>query len=281
MATVPAVPENREKRNTMETDGVAGMDALESARAAMFSPRRVPLPGGDAGPAPDAVADLGADGTAVWWGDRRDAGGTVLVVHGWEGATAQFAWLAARLASAGVSVVGVDAPGHGRAADRPFSSVRHARGLLRAQDRFGPFVGVVAHSLGSVAMHVARLDGLRTPSLALLAPVRSMSEQVAGLADRLRIAPVRRDEFGAMVVSGLGRPVAALDLDTAPAPDCPVLVCHDRDDRIVPVSSSRELVRAWPHAELRESSGLRHHGLLEDPATLERVVGHLLSRVVP
>lgn len=243
---------------------------LSSAQEVIFSPRRRPV---DAvGAEPDAVVALDTGSVAARWG----SGPPILLVHGWEGQAAQFGLVVARLLATGHAAVGVDGPGHGRAPDGPFSPVRHAAGLVEAAGRFGPFAGVVTHSFGSVATQVARVEGLRVPVLALLAPVRSMSEQVAGIADHYEMHGPRREEFLAMVEAGLDRPVADLDLDRGPAPTCPVLICHDRDDREVPLSSSQELTRVWPAADLRETAGLRHRGLLTDGATADAVVDHLL-----
>jgi 3-oxoadipate enol-lactonase len=58
----------------------------------------------------------------------------------------------------------------------------------------------------------------------------------------------------------------------------PVLVVHGDQDRIVPVENGRRLSRRLPNARYVELTGRGHNLMLEDPATLGRVVVEFLTR---
>jgi pimeloyl-ACP methyl ester carboxylesterase len=52
----------------------------------------------------------------------------------------------------------------------------------------------------------------------------------------------------------------------------PVLVVHDQDDDVVPIRDGRAVAAAWRGAQLVETTGLGHRGVLRDPGTVRRAV---------
>lgn len=212
---------------------------------------------------------------AVSWG----AGPPVLLVHGWQGRGTQLGGFIAPIVATGRRVVAVDAPGHGDSPVRTFTPVAFAEALLRIQREIGVLDGIVTHSLGAAATMVALRRGLRTDSLALIAPLRSFTELIrrAGAACGFLPGTSAESDFLGLVGGFLGRPTADLDLDPRPMRGVPVLLCHDAMDRTVPVTSTRQLARAWPHARFVETTGLGHFEILTDPKVAAAVAGHIAS----
>jgi pimeloyl-ACP methyl ester carboxylesterase len=73
-----------------------------------------------------------------------------------------------------------------------------------------------------------------------------------------------------------GRPAAAISVAAAAASvRIPVLIVHDEEDNVAPISQGAALAAAIPHAMMWRTRGLGHSGALRDAATIERVVHFL------
>lgn len=66
-----------------------------------------------------------------------------------------------------------------------------------------------------------------------------------------------------------------------PTIDCPTVVIHGADDRLVPVEMGEELARSIPGAELVTLAGAGHAVFLEQPDASASVVAVFLDRVDP
>jgi hypothetical protein len=73
--------------------------------------------------------------------------------------------------------------------------------------------------------------------------------------------------------------LAARVMELAPEPLPPLFVMHDLKDREVSVRFGQELVRRWPAAVFRTTSGLGHSRILVDPAVVAQVVAFVAHGV--
>lgn len=212
---------------------------------------------------------------AASWGVGR----TVLLVHGWQGRGTQLGGFVEPIVATGRRVVAVDAPGHGDSPVGWFTPVAFGEALLRVQEAAGDLDGVVVHSMGAAAVMVALRSGLRTASLTLIAPLPSFTDAVRRVGASCGFEPGTLAGEYYLRLSGevLGRPVADLDLDPAAMGDAAVMLCHDRTDQTIPVTSTRQLAEAWPHAAYIETTGLGHEDILTDPAVVSAVVSHITA----
>jgi pimeloyl-ACP methyl ester carboxylesterase len=104
---------------------------------------------------------------SVWsWGE----GPPVLLVHGWEGRGTQLGRFIPGLLAQGFSVVAFDGPGHGRTTTTRGSMPDQAAAVERVDQAFGPFSGVIGHSMGAGAITYAAVKGARLGSMVLAAP---------------------------------------------------------------------------------------------------------------
>ena len=218
---------------------------------------------------------LTAEVSAASWGDGP--GRPVLLVHGWQGRGTQLGQFVAPLVRSGRPVIAVDAPGHGDSPAGRFTPVAFADALLRLRDEAGPLDGIVAHSMGAAAVMAAVRGGLRTASLALIAPMRSFTDMVGRVGRSLGYPPgtPAGARYLQLASEALGRPLAELDLDLDVVRGTPVLLCHDANDETIPVASTRRVARDWPGAAYIETTGLGHGGILADPGVVSAVVRHI------
>jgi pimeloyl-ACP methyl ester carboxylesterase len=216
-------------------------------------------------------------GDLVSWrrGDTASAH-RILLTHGWAGDAQQMRALGDALAAAGFDPVLLDLPAHGASDGTRATLPQWVRALFTASATLGPWHGVVAHSLGALAVTHAAARGLSAHRLALLAPspppALFLRWYAAGLglnealAERMEHAIARREGVGVeqFAPDWLGPRVAQ-----------PTLVVHDRGDRTAPLATGRALAAALRHADLHLTEGLGHRRVLEDPLVIDRVVRYL------
>lgn len=203
----------------------------------------------------------------------------VLLVHGWAGDALQMRPLGEALAGAGFDPLLMDLPAHGRSAGWRCTMPQIVRSLFEAQSRAGPFDAVVAHSMGAVASLHAMAHGLRVQRLVALAPSSPPAAVLRWFGDAFNLRQALLARMRSRIETN-----EAMALDQFEAPwlgarvNAPVLLVHDRADRIAPVANSEALLRALPAAQLHATEGLSHRRILSDPAVIERALAHVTVR---
>jgi pimeloyl-ACP methyl ester carboxylesterase len=213
----------------------------------------------------------------VSW-QRRDTAGRprVLLAHGWAGDAQQMRALGDAAATAGFDPVLLDWPAHGASAGARATLPQWVRALFSASAGLGPWHGVVAHSLGTLAVTHAVARGLTAGRLVLIAPspppalfLRWFAAGLGltdALAERMEQVILRREGVGVEQFGPdwLGARVAV-----------PTLVLHDGDDRTAPLATGRALAGALHGARLQITQGLGHRRILEDDGVIAAAVQHL------
>jgi pimeloyl-ACP methyl ester carboxylesterase len=209
------------------------------------------------------------------WEDRPDRPSrTVILVHGWESTAAQIASLVEPLTERGLRVVAFDGPGHGESTLEEGSVVHQARALASVAAALGPdpVHGVIGHSMGGAAALLATRFGFRAHRFAVLSAPLSPEGFVSGFSRVLQLSPDIQDRMRSRLEKKLE--ISTAELDTrrdAETIEEPVLVVHDRDDRIVPVEHGRSLAAACNDGSFLETSGLGHHRILRAPRVVDEV----------
>ena len=214
----------------------------------------------------------GGEALPAWaWGE----GPTVLLLHGWEGRSAQMGPLAAALAAAGFTAVAFDAPAHGGSRRRLASLPQFAGALRAAVDQAGGAHAIVAHSFGAAAACWAVAEGVPVNRLALLAPAWDLDGYMTRFGQLLGVRRPTVDGMIARIERRFGiewsvarRPAAAA---AARAPEVAVLVVHDVEDEETPWQGGAEVARAFPRGALLTTRGLGHRRILRDRSVAAEV----------
>ena len=244
-----------------------------------FATRRSPVPAREqrwaAAGRREALSHEDRDVAVHIWGK----GPPVLLVHGWNGRGTQLGAFIAPLTAAGRSVVAFDAPGHGETAGDSTNIFEMTAALDAVARRWGPFEGVIAHSLGVPCTALALSRGLAAQRVVALSPPADMKGLVDKFATALRIPdPVVR-HLSAMIEDRFGTDVWA-ELSTrtlADRMDTPALVIHDRDDLDVPWQEGEAVAAAWPGARLELTSGLGHRRVLRNRGVVKMATEFLVG----
>lgn len=245
-----------------------------------------PPPGRPAIPAPPGGTDFAIPfGTSsvvrgTTWGD----GPAIYFMHGWGGSGLQIRSLIDPLVRCGFRVVSFDAPGHGSSTRRRTHAGEFATALTSVTAQHGRAHGIVAHSLGAVAVaRAAVADGLRVDRLVLLAPLVDAGPMLDRFADLLRLGPRTRAQLPAETVGQTG-----LRIDQFTSRDLrrlvdggSSLIVHDRHDSFTPFADAADLSRGWPGSTLVPTEGLGHQRLLHDPTVTATVVRFLTQQPPP
>ena len=212
----------------------------------------------------------------------------VVVMHGWASAAEDLLPAAPALNRAGLSLLFVDARGHGRSDAAEFMSMpRFAEDLQAAvawlrerPDVDAARVALVGHSVGAGA---ALLVASRDPGIAAVVSIASMAHprEMIGRSFRRYHAPqivVRA------VLRTIERTIGHRFDDFAPLHtisliEAPVLVLHGLDDHTVSTDDAKRLVASGPSATLRLVPGADHRGLDGFLPVLPEVAGHLRDAV--
>ncbi len=218
------------------------------------------------------------------------SGPVVLLVHGWGGRGLQMGAFAAPLVEAGFRVVAFDAPGHGRSPGSKSSLPEFAAAIEEVCTYLGGVDAIIAHSFGAAATTMMLGTSMSSTSMSSTAESLQLAPErlvyVAPASDFGSIAKRFSDltGFTPKVVGRMRRRIEKrLDLrwqDVQPQTlaeslSQDLLIFHDLEDEEVPIGDSRLLQRAWPKAELHESLGLGHHGILRQERVVARAVAHL------
>ena len=211
------------------------------------------------------------------WGE----GPTVYLVHGWGSAGGRLATFVDPLVESGHRVVTYDAPGHGESGRGRSSAPEFARALRAVAERHGPAHAVIAHSLGGSATLLASRWGFGARRYVLLAPAVDPGVFAYAFADALGAHPAVMERARARTEQRLRFEWSDLDVRAiTPRLAAPAIVVHDRGDATVPFEDGEAIAASWPDARLVETTGLGHHGVVRDPATVDQVVRFVTERDV-
>jgi pimeloyl-ACP methyl ester carboxylesterase len=215
----------------------------------------------------------GGHDLAAWsWGD----GPTVLLHHGWNGRAAHMARFVQPLLDAGFSVVTYDAPAHGESPGRITAMPEMARVLREVAFRLGGLHGVVAHSVGGAATLLAMRNGLKLDRAVLLAPPSDMRGFVDLFGEHIGLTQQSREGMARRAAAWFDIEWPEMDVaHWAEADLPPLLVFHDRNDRVVPWGHGERIRGACVGAELITTEGLGHRRIRRDHDVIQRAVSFL------
>jgi len=213
---------------------------------------------------------------------RAGHGPRVLLLHGWEGQSADMAAFAAPLIEAGHEVVVMDLPAHGASEGRQTHIPHSARALLAVGQALGPLLAVVAHSVGSAVLAEALHQGLEARRAVLIgAPAHyaAYARQVAAIAG---LDAAGTERLLQLLTAPLGLDIHEVSLPArAPALRQAALFIHSADDKVVRISDSEASAAAWPAARHWRLDGLGHRRILADPGVVRASVVFVQSGSAP
>ena len=208
-------------------------------------------------------------------GQRR-----VLMCHGWEGSAATLLGFLDPLLASGCQVVALDAPGHGASSGRLSSLRRYSEAITKVWEQHGPFDAIVAHSIGAAAVVLSLSEkSQHQPKLALIAGVARPESLLEAFCHHMHLSDATRSFLEGYVRHEVGRPFGQCGYRyNAAFRTAPVLLVHDRRDRVAPYSDMEETAHLFRNHERLATNGLGHKRILADRDVIDTVAKFLVAK---
>jgi esterase/lipase len=202
----------------------------------------------------------------------------VMLIHGWEGQAGNFADVIEKLVANNYTVYAFDGPSHG------FSS-RGKTSLFEFTELVGVLIAkfgvekLISHSFGGVATtySLAQNPNLKISKYVLLTTPNKFSERISDLSERVGITQKVQNRLIKKVESEINIKVddVAVSSFVKNVNVAQALILHDKADKVIDISQSRDVCENWEQCELEELEGTGHFRILRTESVLNRVIEFL------
>ena len=215
--------------------------------------------------------------TVMSWG----SGPVVLCVHGWSSRGLRFVRFIKPLTEAGYKVVAFDGPAHGSSSGSHVDAMEYAESILAVAENTGAIHAILAHSFGATATMLALEKGLTVDRAVFFSALNGIRGPLDFLGARLQLPNAVLDKVKRAFEEKFSRTIESLEaVRVVPhLKHFPLLVCHDKDDPLLPHHNALDLVRVWTGSELITTLGVGHEGILDDPHLIQAATSFLLRPV--
>ncbi|NRB48534.1 MAG: alpha/beta hydrolase [Saprospiraceae bacterium] len=202
---------------------------------------------------------------------------TILLVHGWESrGTAMRSFVDPFLAE-GYRVVAFDGPAHGNSEGRRTNLPEFAKAIRAFIHHVGPVEAAICHSFGGVAMMYAlsqlEIDAEVRRVVTISSP-NDMKLMLKQATDFMRVPKPAQKHFRTIIEYKMLMPVAKASLgkwgNSITTED--ILIVHDEEDRVVPVSEALAIFESIDQANVLISKGYGHYQITKNPDVIRRVI---------
>lgn len=210
---------------------------------------------------------------------RWGHGPKILTVHGWGGATCQFKSMIEGLCNRGFSVIGCDAPAHGRSPGNSTTGAHIVRTLQQLDRLYGPFHAAIGHSFGTACLTHALTNGLVCERAILISCTAQYRDLIDAFLQYCQLPRHLMPRFYQHLEMLHGTEIwQHFSTDSnAKLQHIPALIIHDLYDRITPVQLGKQVLNAWPNAQWLPTEGLGHRRILDDHGVIERIAAFLTN----
>jgi pimeloyl-ACP methyl ester carboxylesterase len=202
-------------------------------------------------------------------------GKKILVVHGFRSYAYKFESYLLALQKEGFEVLAFDAPAHGISSGKRINVYIYKRAIDEIEKNYGPFYGVMGHSLGGLAASLS-FEGFsdhQNRKLVLIAP----AETETAINNFFSIVPV--DEKVRVVFTGLineltEHPISYFSVGrVVKTITSPVLWVHDRYDMICPFTDVKPLLSLdLPHVTFHITERLGHSKIYKEEKVCREII---------
>lgn len=207
------------------------------------------------------------------WGKVTDE--KILLIHGWEGQAGNFTDLIKNLLEENYYVISFDGPSHGFSSKGPTS-------LFEFSDLVGKMIGdfdckkLVSHSFGGVATTFALFNNLNLEidKYALLTTPDKFAQRIDDIAEYVGVTETVKRRLINRLEEEMKVDVQQLNVSNfvSKIKVRDSLIIHDKNDRVIPISQSRNVYQNWENCRFKEIEGTGHFRILRTEKVLNTVV---------
>src|SRR3954469_3236552 len=196
------------------------------------------------------------------WKPEKSNGCKLLICHGFDSNSYRFERYIKPLLQDGFEVFAFDAPAHGVSSGKTITALLYRDMILQANEKFGPFAIIMAHSFGGIASALAieSLELTNLKKLVLIAPATETTRSLDDFCKYLDISSRLKKEMEKMIVEIEGRPASWYSVARIiRSATIPTLWLHDKSDTITPYEDMEDLTKSnLPHVKFLITDGLGH-----------------------
>jgi len=203
----------------------------------------------------------------------------VMIIHGFESASANFDRYVKPLTRKGYEVLAFDAPGHGYSSGKRITAPLY-RDMIRAvHEAYGPVESYMAHSFGGLAVCLALEEISHTDQfrLVLIAPATETSTAISSFFRFLQLDDDTRKEFDKLIIKAGGVSPGWYSIRRAMQHiRARVQWYHDEEDDTTPVSDVLKVqADNHPNIEFIITKGLGHRRIYRENKVTRAVTAFL------
>jgi alpha-beta hydrolase superfamily lysophospholipase len=210
------------------------------------------------------------------WSPQQSNGRKILIVHGFDSCSYRFDRYISPLMGEGFEVVTFDAPGHGLSEGKTINALAYSHAILKVEELYGSFYGIMAHSLGglSTALAFEQLPNQQDRRLVLIAPTTETTTAIDNFFRFISVPKSVQTEFHQLIEKAGKQPVTHFSTARAVQQiQAPVLWIHDEDDMICPYSDTLPAQQMkMPHVEFFITKGLGHSGIYRHEEVFQKIM---------
>ncbi|UUY08374.1 alpha/beta hydrolase [Pseudomonas sp. J452] len=198
---------------------------------------------------------------------------SVLLVHGWEGRSAQLSEFVAPLTSLGLRVLCFDGPAHGRMPGKQTHIGEFADIISLVDSKICKLHGIVAHSLGCTGAVRAAALGVNAKKIVCISPMANLNNAVKNFSALLDLPTKVEKEHRRLLEARFGQDVwMEYSIDSlAKRVKAEGLLIHDQGDREIAHGQSLAIGKHWHNSTLITTQSLGHRKILRDGEVVQQV----------
>ncbi len=186
--------------------------------------------------------------------------------------------LAQGLIDAGYRVIWMDAPAHCESEGWQTSLFEFAESIRQIQQQEGNFEAIIAHSFGvPCSLYAIRNYGVMVRCIVAIAAPPSTEKLMEIYTTMIKANAQTRRKLLERFEKFLGHisiQETSAEYNARWIPQ-PVLLIHDKKDRITSLEVSKHLKNCFQHAQLLQTQGLGHNRILKDAAVVDACVAFI------
>ena len=209
------------------------------------------------------------------WGDGAE---TILLLHGWASRGTRMGHFAEALVQKGYKVIAFDMPAHGDSEGKTTNLFEISELTAQICDMNGPIHSVIAHSFGGMALcnavHRYNLNVNRVVLVASPFTMKYIFESFAAMINiTQKVSAMMIERIRTRFLEERKADVYELSVDSfAKTLNFPVLVIHDRDDKVVAYNQGEGYANNLLDVKFVTAEGLGHRRILKEPEIMNKII---------
>lgn len=209
------------------------------------------------------------------WGNSEKK---ILLIHGWEGQAGNYSDIVGKLLEYNYTIYSFDGPGHGNSTGGKNIMFEYLDTVDKVITKLN-VRKIVSHSFGSVVttFSLTQIPNYKVDKYVLLTTPHTFGNYVSNISEKIGISEkainlflkkVEKERNGKIDEFDVSKYVQKINVEKA-------LIIHDINDKIIPISESKEVVKKWENANLLEVSNTGHFKILRTPQVANVIVNFM------